>query len=92
MDMKVVLFVSSAVAFTACGVALRRAPLLRPTLSAAMWVFAGIAVMQVPPLMGVSEGLPLYMVQVGGLVSLLVGASKLIGSKLSRSPGESQVR
>jgi uncharacterized protein involved in response to NO len=92
MDMDVVLAVGSLMAFVVAAVRWRRNPLTRPASSGVLWFAAGLFAMQVVDLSGVRDGVPLYLLGVGGLSCFVLGVYKISEYLRSRSESESQER
>lgn len=77
MDMDVVLVVGSLVGFVVAAVRWQRNPLTRRASSGVVWFAAGMLAMTSVDLLGVRDGVLLYLLGVGGLYCLVLGAYKI---------------
>ena len=90
MDMDVVLVVGSLVGFVVAAVRRRRNPLTRPASSGVVWFAAGMLAMTSVDLLGVRDGVLLYLLGVGGLFCLMLGAYNISEYAMERRYGTSQ--
>lgn len=92
MDMNGVLVVGSLVTFMASAMRARRNPSVRPANTGVMWLAAGIFATSLADLLGVRDGVLLYLLGVGGLVAIVLGVYKINEHRRARSERESQQR
>lgn len=84
VSIKLVLFVGSLLALLAIGwVSIRGRPIRRPDLAAGAWLATGFAATSFASLLGVREGVALYVLGFGGLVALAIGVYKLFNYRSS---------